>query len=103
MNYKSPLKYFNSAAASSEGSLILDLIDASDQAISLLLDRAIDSHNHNEIFLNHTRVLSLDELDFWHIELSRVYQETHFEYEGEKQLVAEFITTIEKRTPDKFR
>ena len=97
MNYLSPLTYFNSAAASDGGSLLIDLIDANDQPVSLLLDRAIDSHNQNEIFINHQKMLSSDDVEFWHIELTRIYQETQFEYEGEKNLVTEFIKVLESK------
>jgi len=92
MNYQSPLRYFNSAASANDGSLLIDLVDAVDQPVSLLLDRAIDSHNQNEIFINSQQMLTADDVEFWHIELSRIYQETQFEYEGEKNLVAEFIS-----------
>lgn len=97
MNYKSPLTYFNSAAASDNGSLLIDLLDAADQPVSLLLDRAIDSHNQNEIFINHEQMLSADKVEFWHIELLRIYQNTQFEYEGEKNLVREFLTVLENQ------
>ncbi len=97
MNFQSPLTYFNSAAASDGGSLLIDLLDAADQPVSLLLDRAIDSHNQNEIFINHEQMLLADNVDFWHIELMRIYQETQFEYEGEKNLVNEFIKVLENK------
>jgi len=97
MNYQSPLMYFNSAAASDGGSLLIDLVDAAEQPVSLLLDRAIDSHNHNEIFVNHHHMLSSDDLEFWHIELTRIYQESVFEYEGEKLLISEFIKVLENK------
>lgn len=97
MNFQFPLTYFNSAAASDGGSLLIDLLDAADQPVSLLLDRAIDSHNQNEIFINHEQMLLADNVDFWHIELMRIYQETQFEYEGEKNLVNEFIKVLENK------
>ena len=97
MNYQSPLTYFHSAAASDGGSLLIDLLDAADKPVSLLLDRAVDSHNQNEIFINHEQMLSADNVEFWLIELTRIYQEARFEYEGEKNLVNEFIKVLEKR------
>ena len=97
MNFKSPITYFNSVASSDGGSLLIDLLDAAERPVSLLLDRAIDSHNQNEIFINHEQMLSADNVEFWHIELMRIYQETRFEYEGEKHLVNEFIKVLESR------
>ena len=97
MNYKSPLTYFSSIAATDGGSLLIDLVDAADQPVSLLLDRAVDSHNQNEIFINHQEMLSNDMHEFWHVELIRIYQETQFEYEGEKNLVNEFIKVLKNK------
>ena len=97
MNYQSPLTYFNSIAASDGGSLLIDLVDAADQPVSLLLDRAIDSHNQNEIFINHQQMITSDDVEFWHVELTRIYQETQFEYEGERNLGSEFINVLENK------
>ncbi len=97
MNFQSPLTYFNSAAAADGRSLLVDLLDAANQPVSLMLDRAMDSFNQNEIFINNQHMLTADDVEFWHIELTRVFQETAFEYEGEKNLINEFIKVLENK------
>ena len=95
MQYISPLSYFDSVSSPDGKTLLLNLVDAKDIPVTLLLDRDSSGLNYNQLYVNQEYLSSDEDKIFWVNELSRMQRETQLEYETEVTLLRLFIEVLE--------